>query len=151
MPKLELVLFSLTGNETSLERQSSVHSDTDLNQSYQSSMESCSTNLLSSSEAAAAGAASFTSCSDDVTLQQLTEEEERTSLLSAVEDGLRTKLVEEFSKTEAELECLQQTNFDLLDNQEDIERISQQLDDKLKVRSFENTDLCSTISPILSY
>ena len=71
------------------------------------------------------------------------ESELRKSLETAVEESLKTKLDEEFSKTQAELESLAHTNFDLLDNQEELNRLESDLDEKMAQCEEENDELRS--------
>ena len=61
----------------------------------------------------------------------ITEEELRITLLSSVEEKIRASLEEEVSKTQAEIQCLHDTNRELLDRQEDICQISKDLDQNI--------------------
>ena len=61
----------------------------------------------------------------------ITEEELRITLLSSVEEKIRVSLEEEVSKTQAEIQCLHDTNRELLDRQEDICQISKDLDQNI--------------------
>lgn len=61
----------------------------------------------------------------------VTEEELRTCLVSEVEDAFKWRLEEEESKTKAELESLSLVHQELLDNQEEIEKIEALLDAKM--------------------
>ena len=62
----------------------------------------------------------------------ITEEELRITLLSSVEEKIRVSLEEEVSKTQAEIQCLHDTNRELLDRQEDICQISKDLDQNIE-------------------
>ena len=71
----------------------------------------------------------------------ITDEELRITMVSAVEEMMRQKLDEEFSKTKAELESLHHTNLELLDNQEEISNLEKDLDEKIKIGDERNKDL----------
>ena len=76
--------------------------------------------------------------SDDIT-----DEEIRITLISSVEDKLKSKMEEEVSKTQAEIQCLHHTNRELLDRQEDICKIEKDLDEQLSSLTQYTNDLQS--------
>ena len=71
----------------------------------------------------------------------ITEEELRITLLSSVEEKIRVSLEEEVSKTQAEIQCLHDTNRELLDRQEDICQISKDLDQNIDDLSEYSNEL----------
>ena len=71
----------------------------------------------------------------------ITEEELRITLISSVEEKLKVKLEEEVSKTQAEIQCLHDTNRELLDRQEDICKIGKQLEENINNLSQYTNDL----------
>ena len=71
----------------------------------------------------------------------ITEEELRITLLSSVEEKIRVSLEEEVSKTQAEIQCLHDTNRELLDRQEDICKISKDLDQNIDDLSEYSNEL----------
>ena len=71
----------------------------------------------------------------------ITEEELRITLLSSVEEKIRASLEEEVSKTQAEIQCLHDTNRELLDRQEDICQISKDLDQNIDDLSEYSNEL----------
>ena len=63
----------------------------------------------------------------------------RASLLSAVEERMRPKVIEEFMKTKAEVQSLHSTNRELLDGQEKINAILSSISEKInEVESHED-------------
>ena len=85
------------------------------------------------------------------TNDDVTEEELKITLLSSVEDKLKSKLEEEVSKTQAELQSLHHTNIELLDRQEDICKIEKELDEKLQDISQYNEELLSCERELQQY
>jgi len=75
----------------------------------------------------------------------VTDEELRSCLLSEVEDTLRLKLEEEESKTKAELESLSLVNHELLDNQEEMERVEGELETMIAESKIECDELTSCL------
>ena len=73
----------------------------------------------------------------------ITDEEIRITLISSVEDKLKSKMEEEVSKTQAEIQCLHHTNRELLDRQEDICKIGKDLDEQLSNLTQYTDDLQS--------
>ena len=73
----------------------------------------------------------------------ITDEEIRITLISSVEDKLKSKMEEEVSKTQAEIQCLHHTNRELLDRQEDICKIGKDLDEQLSKLTQYTDDLQS--------
>ena len=85
------------------------------------------------SKARSASASNAAAASDsDLREEKVKEEHLRMSLLTAVEEKVRSKLDEEFLKTKAEVESLHSTNKELLDGQEKINDIVAELEWKCR-------------------